>query len=83
MENEIDDLLERLGLRWPVRDPHHPAVPGRQDIVADAVLGAAVEHGERLVDDQELRPLDQRPRDAELLALGRRQTAAGDADIVL
>src|SRR6185503_8189629 len=55
-----DHPLERRRLVWPVGDPDHAAAVGRvQDMVTDAVLGAAVEHRHRLVDHQELGPLDQ------------------------
>eukprot|EP01136_Pigoraptor_vietnamica_P020555 Opistho-1_new@69583 len=81
-----DDLLERFGLVRPVGDPHDAASVlrcRRQDVVTNAILRAAVEHGDRFVHHHELRPLDQRTSDAEFLPLRSRQTLAADADIVL
>src|SRR5262249_57322053 len=77
-------LLDRPAWGGPAGVPPPAALflLGRgQDVVADAVLGAAVEHGHRLVHDQELRALDHGARNTELLALGRGQAPARHADI--
>ena len=53
----------------------------RAQIVEHVALCGAVEGGQGVVEDQEVGPLQDRPRDRELLALGTRETAARTADV--
>src|ERR1700731_2983870 len=55
---DVDDGRKRLAFRAHLSDPPH-----------DLPRSLGVERGRRLVDEQKLRCLDQRPADADTLAL--------------
>ncbi len=62
---------------------HGAALAHLQEIGQDPRLADRIDQRDRLVDDQIMRPLQQRPRQAELLALDVGEALAGDADLIV
>src|SRR5579875_1220303 len=78
---EDDDLLRVADRREPVRDrDRRPPLREPVERLLDEPLGLGVERGGRLVEDEDRRVAEDRPRDRDPLLLAAREAVAALAD---
>ena len=78
---EDDDLVGKRDRREPVGDDECRAAAGELiQSAGDAALRGGVDAGGGVVEDQDARVLEQRPRDRDALALPTRKRVASLAD---